>query len=122
MDAGREMDALVAEKVMGFTLIKNDGSFPEKWKEEPYLIKMKDGDLGQVPYYSTRIEDAWLVIEKMIKDGYGVSLEFADDHWVFSFREPIPVILSLWEEIRGEEAPYAISKGALMAYGVLQEA
>lgn len=122
MVAGREMDALIAQKVMGFKVIKNDGTFPEQWKGESHLIKMKDGDLALVPYYSTKIEDAWLVVEKMIKDGYGISFEYADENWVFSFREPIPVILSLWEEVREESAPHAICKGALIAYGVLQEA
>ena len=53
MQAGRELDALVAEKVMGWTAIKGD------------LGSMPDGRIYvEVPYYSTAIAAAWGVVEK----------------------------------------------------------
>jgi len=47
MKAGRELDALIAERVMG-----------EMWGVGPNLE-------DTLPHYSTQIADAWLVVEKM---------------------------------------------------------
>jgi hypothetical protein len=59
MKAGRELDALVAEKVMGLTDIKRGAVFDLvacEGSERPHY---------QVPHYSTSIEDAWLVVTKI---------------------------------------------------------
>jgi hypothetical protein len=59
MEAGRELDALIAERVMGWrqTLFSN---FPDQLEppDEP-------GKARSVPHYSTDIAAAWLVVEKM---------------------------------------------------------
>lgn len=60
MDAGRELDALIAEKVMGWT-----------WKEvegEQYLYPPRPGDVN-IPHYSTDIAAAWQVVEKLAELG-----------------------------------------------------
>jgi hypothetical protein len=63
--AGRELDALIAEKVMGWTGF---------WKRgEPSMMAYPpveqaagiDGERWPVPNYSTNIAAAWLVVEKM---------------------------------------------------------
>ena len=59
MEAGRKLDALIAEKVMGLIFRKKEG-YP----------KFDD----DVPYYSTRIEDAWLVVEKLREMGAWINV------------------------------------------------
>ncbi len=64
MKAGRELDALIAEKVMG-------------WKRgdiywHPYQFA-NPVDLTDTPKYSTSIADAWLVVEKMDQWSFDVS-------------------------------------------------
>jgi hypothetical protein len=55
MKPGRELDALVAEKVMGWTkeelLLNSSPSFRAAYQ-------------NGAPFYSTSIEDAWQVVEK----------------------------------------------------------
>jgi hypothetical protein len=51
MKAGHELDALIAEKVMGLNGAAHDG---------PYL-----GDGPALEHYSTEIAAAWQVVEKM---------------------------------------------------------
>jgi hypothetical protein len=57
MKAGRELDALVAEKVMGYRQAE-DGSW--------FLPGISTGlGLWELPEYSTSIADAWLVLEQL---------------------------------------------------------
>ena len=61
MDAGRELDALVAEKVMGCDPVKGmyyctDPNHPNKCGEG-------------IAHYSTDISAAWEVVEKLQNDG-----------------------------------------------------
>lgn len=69
MGAGREMDALVAEKVMGWSVEEATGYWLD---DEQYIAYSSPLD------FSTSIDDAWKVVEKMqdidlyilIADGY----------------------------------------------------
>ena len=61
MKAGRKLDALIAEKVMGFS------SHYSNWKGK-YVVD------GKVPHYSTQIADAKQVLDKMIGNGYAVEI------------------------------------------------
>ncbi len=61
MDAGREMDALIAEKVMGIEL--------PKWIFQEHGLTTKTSR-EVVPDYSTDIAAAWQVVEKMRSNGY----------------------------------------------------
>lgn len=84
MNAGRELDALIAEKVMGFTW--HDG-----WKsfKGPHLVspggfmagwRMEDGGVmghldgvtrnPELPFYSTDIAAAWQVVEKLVAERF----------------------------------------------------
>ena len=59
MKAGRELDALIAEKVMGF--------------DKEFVVSRVDGlPYAEVPHYSTQIQDAWLVVEKLHNDSVGI--------------------------------------------------
>lgn len=64
MKAGRELDALVAEKVMGWVWIKeiNSPRAPELLPPNGHSPVMAD---DPIPRFSTDIAAAWSVIEKL---------------------------------------------------------
>lgn len=71
LPAGRELDALVAEKVMGHTL-----------KRQPIgagieLIHDDEGPHGHLAYYSTDIAAAWEVLERIRQQRVSLSLRWA---------------------------------------------
>lgn len=82
MQAGREMDALVAEKVMGWTT-----RFAKLCDYEPLrvwsngAVTYYDDDL---PRFSTYIAAAWMVVEKFKADGAMFSLDFGNGKNGFS--------------------------------------
>ena len=81
MKAGRELDALIAEKVMG----DNAVYYPES-DMACYTDFIPGCDiLRLVPPYSTQIADAWLVVEKMKDSGYCVELFYDMVAWSVSF-------------------------------------
>ena len=104
-DMNDELDALIAEKVMGWIrasdigidgIIDSDTWFLSigngKWKQV--------GRTGFCP--STRIADAWLVVEKMQESGYCVKLFFDMVAWSVSFMH-----------IDGDEKHYADWKNSI---------
>jgi len=98
MPAGRDLDALVAEKVIGISvkwLDCGDGRFPYK---QTTLARnnqlMKSGDTpvglrpeGDIPEYSTDISAAWEVVEK-IKDNPKYGGDFAVHFMRSPYRKP----------------------------------
>ena len=68
MEAGREMDALVAEKIFNWI---HSGRFflppsdPPATKDNWAAIYAEKGRPNWLPYYSTSISAAWEVVEKM---------------------------------------------------------
>jgi hypothetical protein len=101
MTPGLELDALIAEKVMGLSVSKEiirDGSGARYY---PELL-----------HYSTDIAAAWEVVEKMgtlprkdMQRG-GFQVNYDDHGWTASF----------WREYAfGESAPHAICLAALKA-------
>ena len=63
MKAGRELDALIAERVMG-----------EMWGVGPNLE-------DTLPHFSTQIADAWLVVDKLGEMGWYVTLFRTRCYW-----------------------------------------
>lgn len=61
MKAGRELDALIAEKVFGFAL----GGMSEEDAEPSIIVNQSAAWFDVIPYYSTDMNDAWDVMEKM---------------------------------------------------------
>ena len=129
MEAGRELDALVAEKVMGWRRV-SDGQF-YFWpsKEMVEALRMSHPDLLAVDYFaapefSADIAAAWKVVEKMYSDGWTVSVGslaakprgwrctvshmHADDF----YRHPESY------EANADTAPLAICRAVLKAVGV----
>jgi hypothetical protein len=94
MPAGREMDALIAEKVMGWIysdsweqLVPSGHADPPIWSDWEWDIEELTyvkhpinmmggvsyrGDKPYIPEYSTNISAAWKIVEKMINDGYDI--------------------------------------------------
>ena len=110
MEAGRELDALVAEKVM-----KNKHSNPETFGRCPTCGY--DAFYPDLPRYSTDIAAAWEVVEKMADtpgpngDHWGFMLDYNGVDCVAAFGH--------WEdwEAKGaaDTAPHAICLAALAA-------
>ena len=72
MEAGRELDALIAEKVMGWTLVGSPEQQRQGCAQPP--DESPDSSRGHsCPYYSTDIAAALEVVEK-------------DDGWGFNWR------------------------------------
>ncbi len=75
MKPGKKLDALVAEKVMGWKRIPIDPSrYGIDWmwdKKEGCLLI----DSQECPKYSTDISAAWQVVEKMFQDAWSIQIE-----------------------------------------------
>ncbi len=80
MPAGREMNALIAEKVMGLHPFVSDG-LGTREKEHTISTFCKEcGDpfgYHAIPDYSTNIEYAWKVVEKIQDAGIHMELYFS---------------------------------------------
>lgn len=109
MQPGPELDALVAEKVMGWEPIDklNDGSLATEYRKE----------CRRSWHPSTSIEAAWEVVAKWPQDKFMFTLHRSGDMtWTAMFLrygEPKPLPRS-WEA-RAKIAPEAICKAALKA-------
>jgi hypothetical protein len=103
LNAGRELDALIAQKVMGQNYFINSFGFPE---QGPLVSK-------EPPHYSTDIAAAWEIVQEMEKKhtepGKWVGLSItAEDRgcWRATF----------WRKWSfGSSAPHAICLAALEA-------
>ena len=95
MKPGRELDALVAEKIFGFE-IPNPGGM---WETAP------------LPY-STSISAAWEVVEKMnLLDPERMLFRKENGYWVIGSLMDQPA--EIWEKFACESAPHVICLAAL---------
>lgn len=65
LEAGRELDALVAKKVMEWCqeyAYDLDGNMEPMWKEPEYLVPPNSDEAKKTPRFSTDIAAAWKVI------------------------------------------------------------
>lgn len=118
MVAGRELDALVAEKVMGWDEVDGKWGYP------------RGTGLQQViPAYSTRIQDAWMLVEHFKGQQLPVRMD-----WLCAATNPpkseppalaISVVYGEWmwgvdlslAQATAKELPNAICLAALKAVG-----
>jgi hypothetical protein len=116
--AGREMDALVAKHVFNLELTPN-GCSCGYIKNEPAIKGCQ-----RIPNYSTSIADAWLVVEKLIENGW---IYYRVTGYV---KDSIAYHTCLFEgagqeqpmfRSEGDTAPHAICLAALKACGVSDE-
>lgn len=119
MQPGRELDALVAEKVMGLpvkwaTDPYREIGMPEKGRQ-PYLKGVAGGvyyDWADVPKYSTDIAAAWAVVERFTRLNYDVALHTTREGWTCAFRGAL-----LADAAQAPTAAHAICLAALKAVG-----
>ena len=125
-EAGRELDALVAEKVMQLA--------PRQWRSICFVddheldarVWCYDccgsvGEQGQVPeHYSTDIAAAWQVVEMLYKRGFGVGVVM--QHGWDTACECIVFKTSIVDDdtihASADTAPHAICLAALAVLGV----
>ena len=79
IEAGRELDALIAEKVMGLTL----GPAPMSANFEITCVKLGDHKWRNISYYSTDIGAAWEVVENLGESNF--ALARGQEHWTAGF-------------------------------------
>lgn len=99
MEAGTELDALIAEKVM----------IDDKADQQRYKYVN-----GHNKPYSTSMAYAWEIVEKFNNDGYAFCLESAIGGYNAVFDKHNNCFTSF---IGGDSAPHAICLAALKVYG-----
>lgn len=123
MNAGRDLDALIAERIFGWK------PFKRKWREgahhgftDSFLDSSGREIDGALPKYSTSIADAWEVVERMTAHHFKHSIIEAlpgprfFTYWV-RFCEPDAFAWgkTIYGEARGTSLPEAISLAAIKA-------
>lgn len=115
LPAGRELDALIAEKVFGITTRWRDGSNyggdPTRYLE---YGKQTLGVGTQVPNYSTDILAAWEIVEAMKSNGFQFAI-YNIPSGVFTVR--FEKDLKLYSMDSETSIPYAICLAALRSDG-----
>lgn len=126
MKPGRELDAWVAEKVMGWVDVSKEHHWnyirgcSAGWPDE-YSGLPPDGytgddefkrDYRRIPNYSTSIADAWVVVEKLAST-YLFCLENSGSFWVADFGRSA----DRRAQCTAGTAPHAICLAALKAVG-----
>lgn len=108
MTPGRELDALVAEKVMGW---KERVDFDCIVEDTDVLIRYEPFSMEVREFHpSTDISAAWEVVEKIVSKGFSIQLDFEGDDYAFWINSGTR---KLYEY--GKTAPEAICRAALLA-------
>lgn len=118
LPAGRELDALVATKVMGWSWDEysaQDANGSKYHRCQPACSWDKDR-LWFLPHYSTSIEAAWTVVQKLLPRI--ITLRWCDGWEVNEYLPDEKETVLLGE---AKEAPLAICRSALAAVDVMEE-
>jgi len=115
LKAGRKLDKRIATEVMGHRVVETDDCNGEDnyWIADAMIDRL---DWLGLPNYSTRIEDAWLLVEKIALRGY------FHLRWVPSMQQWQAIIDATLPQDRIDgkycnTAPLAICLAALAAVG-----
>ena len=127
MPVGRKMDALVAEKIMGFEYreVRVDvSSNPDRFEYRTLKTlvrprsKARERFFGwddQVPQYSTNVAAAWEVVEKMGELGYTCHIEWKGSDRTSAGSAEVTFVKHLTEGHGVGTMPEAVCRAALMA-------
>ena len=125
MKAGPDLDMLVVVKVMGWIKAFYGGpGGTVVWVDPELIIEKKDegevevqvDQIKAIPSYSTSIEAAWEVVEKMRSAGYGFEICHRPGlNLVVGFEADHHMVSGHWAT---DEIPLAICRAALNAKGV----
>jgi len=108
LPAGRELDALVVEKVMGYRHHPWTQTIPEHWCRLPTGETCLFADL---PHYSTSIAAAWEVVERLPYRLVRIVREGGS--WYCTVGDELNY--PMFAPIRADTAPLAICRTALKA-------
>lgn len=123
LPAGRELDALVAEQVMGWKRVEKGHVYFWRTKEMVAELLREHPDVLAVdyfpcPYFSTEIAAAWEVVEELARRCWHLSLDYPSGNsrweWMACFRPQPPGSF-----VYADTAPVAICRAALL---VVQDA
>lgn len=106
MEAGRELDAEVAEKVLGWTAVHKDPA--RRWGNYPMWHDSQHRYMD-VPHYSTDMADAMLVADAFDE----VDLHKGPHGWLCRLERGDDSSVEHGEAIRAATAPLAICLAAL---------
>lgn len=121
MQAGREMDALVAEKVMGWKRCTS----PMQNRDDPRLLGWDTGNpkiYGNeiLPAFSTDIIGVWYVVEKLRDSGDWCCIAIRSDYsymWRIEMTPHLSTDHQPTVVVEDEDLCLAICRAALMAVG-----
>jgi hypothetical protein len=122
MEAGRELDALVAEQVMGW---KRETYSFNNWRDGKVESMELSGLMGpdglrevdQFPFYSTDIAAAWEVVEKLEEENIA-RLELTRLGWDWQKTWRVSFFTTAVSEgaiVEGDIVPLTICRAALLA-------
>ncbi len=120
MNPGRELDALIAKKVMGLDVQRNkSGSKRGGYYYSIGPVHWHDfsGDMqlaNPLPNYSTDIAAAWEVVEKLRASGHGIVISMGTVSSLVTVQDPVGEELGQAYEEDGQ-MPAAICLAALKA-------
>jgi len=127
MEAGRKLDRLIAQHIMGKVChdrvcINGEWFEVETWLEagedpaDPWIGTMAGGGLG---WYSTDIAAAWEVVEHLVRQGMWWAAEFYrhdDPPHDWAFCKPVDNRGAFrYYDARADSLPLAICRAALLA-------
>lgn len=121
LQPGRDLDAMVAEKVMGMVDNRPSGRSGEMWGIMDWFAPGEPAWAPNFPTYSTSISAAWEVVEKMRGDGWYVRITDTKSplghRWMVSFdtEEGLHPLYTAYSET----VPHAICLAALRAVGAI---
>ena len=85
MKAGRELDVKIGDEFFDMEFWYGDPTgFGIEENIDYWIVGSENsyGELGKrCPFFTTQIADAWLVVERFVKDGYLVTLEGDSEDW-----------------------------------------
>jgi|SRR6185503_6855714 len=121
----RELDVLVAERVMGLDVYRHDGGddlvFTEDrdWADAGEPLIDTGGNPRKVPRYSTDIAAAFQVVEAILKRFRRFEIHALPDCYAVQVEDGTDDINSYYvANVEAETAPLAICRAALAALGV----
>lgn len=115
MTAGRELDALVAEKVMGHRIFQP----PPLTLDQAWEVRPNNTEGRPLLPYSTDIIAAWQVVAKLMDSHFMVSVNCSHESgwWAVVYPSSGPAIESEY----ASSGPHAICLAALEAVGIKVE-
>lgn len=117
LPAGRELDRLVAEKVMGCRVKRHRSRSSGRWLYDLVVpggvneidFVEPDAPWKACPRYSTDIAAAWQVVETLKGSGGGINI------WIVNRFAEVSAVTPELQKVRTHSAPHAICLAALLA-------